>query len=81
MVLGQQFNPTQQSQSHLFQTTSKGVQVRLSNHKLFRAKSTSIKTCAGRLQKQYDILRDYVLALHSFNPDRSMKLQFDSEPN
>ncbi|CAI9295179.1 unnamed protein product [Lactuca saligna] len=59
----------------------KDYQVGFSIHKVFRAKSTAKKLVQGDYKKQYDVLRDYILELQSTNPETTMKLEFDSEPN
>ncbi|CAI9300107.1 unnamed protein product [Lactuca saligna] len=59
----------------------KDYQVGFSIHKVFRAKSTAKKLVQGDYKKQYDVLRDYILELQSTNPETTVKLEFDSEPN
>nr|KAJ0185193.1 hypothetical protein LSAT_V11C900500550 [Lactuca sativa] len=59
----------------------KDYQVGYSIHKVFRAKSTAKKLVQGDYKKQYDVLRDYILELQSTNPETTVKLEFDSEPN
>ncbi|CAI9261810.1 unnamed protein product [Lactuca saligna] len=48
---------------------------------IFRAKSNAKKQVQGDYRKQYEVLRDYILELQSTNPDTTVKLEFESEPN
>ncbi|CAI9261197.1 unnamed protein product [Lactuca saligna] len=59
----------------------KDYQVGFSIHKVFKVKSTAKKLVQGDYKKQYDVLRDYIMELQSTNPETTVKLEFDSEPN
>ncbi|KAI3509052.1 hypothetical protein L1887_24076 [Cichorium endivia] len=56
-------------------------QVDLSRMKVFRAKSEAHNQVRGDYAGQYAILRDYVLELKTRNPDSTVKIEVENEPN
>ncbi|KAL4566123.1 hypothetical protein LXL04_030233 [Taraxacum kok-saghyz] len=55
--------------------------VNISDMKTFRAKSKALDTIRGDFGGQFAILRDYLQDLQTKNPDTTVKLVVESEPN
>nr|KAJ0219418.1 hypothetical protein LSAT_V11C300120670 [Lactuca sativa] len=56
-------------------------QVGLSKMKVFRARTKALNQVRGDYVGQYALLRDYVLELQKHNPDTTVKIDVESEPN
>lgn len=59
----------------------KTYEVGMSRMKVFRAKQLAQKHVYGDYEKQYSLLRDYVLELQQCNPGTTVKIDVYSEPN
>ncbi|XP_052622629.1 uncharacterized protein LOC111921813 [Lactuca sativa] len=59
----------------------KTYEVGMSRMKVFRAKHLAQKHVHGDYEKQYSLLRDYVLELQQCNPGTTVKIDVYSEPN
>nr|KAJ0187918.1 hypothetical protein LSAT_V11C900465570 [Lactuca sativa] len=59
----------------------KTYEVGMSRMKVFRAKQLAQKHVHGDYEKQYSLLRDYVLELQQCNPGTTVKIDVYSEPN
>ncbi|CAI9286511.1 unnamed protein product [Lactuca saligna] len=56
-------------------------QVGLSKMKVFRARTEALNQVRGDYVGQYALLRDYVQELQKHNPDTTVKIDVESEPN
>ncbi|XP_021994149.1 uncharacterized protein LOC110890805 [Helianthus annuus] len=56
-------------------------ELRVSRMKAFRAKSLASKEVQGDNKEQYSRLRDYIMELQSANPDTTVHIEVESEPN
>lgn len=56
-------------------------QVGISGMKVFRARHDALKQVRGDYAGQYALLRDYVLELQARNPDTTVKVDVETEPN
>ncbi|CAI9290662.1 unnamed protein product [Lactuca saligna] len=56
-------------------------QVGLSKMKVFRARTEALNQVRGDYVGRYALLRDYVLELQKHNPDTTVKIDVESEPN
>ncbi|CAI9269875.1 unnamed protein product [Lactuca saligna] len=56
-------------------------QVGLSKMKVFRDRTEALNRVQGDYVVQYALLRDYVLELQKHNPDTTVKIDVESEPN
>ncbi|KAL6586488.1 hypothetical protein OROMI_001476 [Orobanche minor] len=55
--------------------------VDISKMKTFRAKNEAIKHVRGDYATQYKLLRDYALEVQARNPDTTVKIDVETEPN
>ncbi|CAI9304457.1 unnamed protein product [Lactuca saligna] len=55
--------------------------VDISKMKAFRAREVALKIIRGDYATQYKILQDYLLEVQTQNPDTTIKLDVESEPN
>nr|KAJ0211262.1 hypothetical protein LSAT_V11C400228420 [Lactuca sativa] len=55
--------------------------VDISKMKAFRAREAALKIIRGDYATQYKILQDYLLEVQTQNPDTTIKLDVESEPN
>lgn len=56
-------------------------QVGLSEMKVHRAKSKALESIRGDFAGQYSVLRDYLEQVQARNPNTTVKLEVESEPN
>lgn len=59
----------------------KQYQVDISEMKAFRARTEALHRVRGDYGAQYNLLREYILELQTRNPETTVKLDVESEPN